>query len=56
MYLHDLFLASDKPGNIIRLLFVDFKKAFDLIDHNVLMSNYVLTIFLITLQFGHLIF
>ena len=24
--LHDLFLASDSPSNIIRLLFVDFKK------------------------------
>jgi hypothetical protein len=36
---HDLFLASEKPGNIIRLLFVDFRKAFDLIDHNVLMNK-----------------
>jgi hypothetical protein len=38
--MHDLFLASEKPGNIIRLLFVDFRKAFDLINHNVLMDKF----------------
>jgi hypothetical protein len=37
---HDLFSASEKPGNIIRLLFVDFRKAFDLINHNVLMDKF----------------
>jgi hypothetical protein len=37
--MHDLFLALEKPGNIIRLLFVDFRKAVDLINHNVLMDN-----------------
>ena len=38
---HDLFLASDEPGNIIRILFVDFAKAFDLIDHNILMRKFI---------------
>ena len=33
---HELFLASDSSQNIIRVLFVDFTKAFDVIDHNVL--------------------
>ena len=31
---HDLFVASDNSANIIRVLFIDFSKAFDLIDHN----------------------
>jgi hypothetical protein len=29
-----------KPGNIIRLLFVDFRKAFGLINHNALMDKF----------------
>jgi len=33
---HVLFQAADDNRNIIRVLFVDFKKAFELIDHNVL--------------------
>ena len=33
---HSIFVASDDNRNIIRLLFVDFSKAFDLIDHSVL--------------------
>jgi hypothetical protein len=37
---HDLFLALDKLGTIIRLLLVEFKKAFDLIDHNALMDKF----------------
>ena len=28
-------MASEKPNIITRLLFVDFRKAFDLIDHNI---------------------
>lgn len=38
--MHELLLASDKPGNIVRLLFVNFKKAFDLIYHNVLLDEF----------------
>jgi hypothetical protein len=38
--MHDLFKASDKPNIIIRVLFVDFSKAFDLIDHNVLANKF----------------
>ena len=38
---HELFSASDNSGNIIRALFVDFAKAFDLVDHNVLMQKMI---------------
>ena len=30
--MHEIFVASDCLENIIRILFVDFRKAFDLID------------------------
>jgi hypothetical protein len=36
----DLFLVSNKPGNIAKLLFVDLKRALVLTDHNVLMDNF----------------
>ena len=39
--MHELFLASDSSQNIIRVLFVDFTKAFDVIDHNVLFNKFV---------------
>jgi hypothetical protein len=29
-----LFEASDDTSNLIRILFVDFSRAFDVIDHN----------------------
>ena len=38
---HEWFKASDKSNNIIRILFVDFTKAFDLIDHNILLKKFV---------------
>jgi hypothetical protein len=38
--MHDLFKASDQPNIIIRVLFVDFSKAFNLIDHDVLASKF----------------
>jgi len=34
--MHELFVAPDCSQNIIRVLFVDFGKACDVIDHNVL--------------------
>jgi len=37
--MHEIFVASDCSENIIRILFVDFRKAFDLIDHNVLFNK-----------------
>ena len=33
---HILFDAADESTNIIRVLFIDFKRAFELIDHNIL--------------------
>ena len=37
--MHEIFVASDCSENIIRLLFVDFRKALDLIDYNVLFNK-----------------
>ncbi len=34
------FKGADNSRNITRIIFVDFSKAFDLIDHNVLMSKF----------------
>ncbi len=42
---HTLFEAADDSANIIRILFVDFRKAFDLIDHNVLCSKLIESMF-----------
>jgi len=39
--MHELFVASDCSKNIIRILFVDFSKAFDLIDHNILLNKFI---------------
>ena len=36
-----LFESSDDSSNIIRILFIDFCKAFDLVDHNVLLRKFV---------------
>ena len=41
IHMHELFLASDSSQNIIRVLFVDFTKAFDVTDHNVLFNKFV---------------
>lgn len=38
-FAHMLFESSDDSMNIIRVMFVDFSKAFDLIDHNVIASK-----------------
>ena len=38
---HVLFTSSDLSRNFIRLLFVDFKKAFDLVDSNILFDKFV---------------
>ena len=39
--LHVLYEGSDNCDNFIRVLFVDFSKAFDLIDHNILLDKLV---------------
>jgi len=38
-FMHEIFVVSDCSENIIRILFVDFHKAFDLIDHNILFNK-----------------
>ena len=39
--MHELFVAADCSQNIIRVLFVDFSKAFDVIHHNVLLNKFI---------------
>jgi len=39
--MHELFVAADCSQNIIRVLFADFSKAFDVIDHNVLLNKFI---------------
>jgi hypothetical protein len=36
-----LFSSSDNSANIIRVLFTDFSKAFDVLDHNVLLQKFL---------------
>ena len=39
--MHEWFVASDCSQNTIRILFVDFSKAFELIGHNILFDKFV---------------
>jgi len=44
--MHELFVAADFSQNIIRVLFIDFSKGFDVIDHNVLLNKFITNNFL----------
>ena len=37
--MHKWYEVMDTANRIIRIIFLDFKKAFDLIDHNILLEN-----------------
>jgi len=37
--MHELFVAAECSQNNIRVLFVDFSKAFDVTDHTVLLNK-----------------
>ena len=37
--LHNWYRAMDEPQRVIRIIFLDFRKAFDLINHNILLRN-----------------
>ncbi|XP_028402121.1 uncharacterized protein LOC114525113 [Dendronephthya gigantea] len=39
--LHKWYKAMDSPGKIVRIMFLDFRKAYDLIDHNLLLDNFI---------------
>ena len=40
--LHSWFVALEKSKSVIRIVFLDFSKAFDLIDHNILLNDFKL--------------
>ena len=37
--LHEWLMASERRDSVIRILLLDFRKAFDLVDHNILMEK-----------------
>ncbi len=37
---HNWYSAMENHGNVVRITFLDFRKAFDLIDHNKLLQNF----------------
>ena len=39
--LHKWHMAMESPQKIVRIMFLDFRKAFDLINHNVLLENFM---------------
>jgi len=39
--MHELFVAAECSQNIIRILFADFSKAFDVIDNNILLDKLI---------------
>ena len=39
--LHKWHMAMESPQRIVRITFLDFRKAFDLINHNVLLENFM---------------
>jgi hypothetical protein len=40
LMLHTRFVALEKPKSVIRIVFLDFSKAFNHIDHNILLNDF----------------
>ena len=38
--IHKWYLAMETPDRVIRIIFLDFRKAYDLVDHNKLLENF----------------
>ncbi len=39
-FAHNWYSAMENHGNVVRIIFLDFREAFDLIDHNKLLQNF----------------
>ena len=39
--LYKWYMAMESPNKIVRIVFLDFRKALDLIDHNLLLEDFM---------------
>jgi hypothetical protein len=38
---HNWYKSMEKTGKVVRISFLDFRKAYDLINHNILLGNFM---------------